>query len=215
MALVIDIPPHTETNRTARGWRVKTEMPSIWKALVRRLDNPSETMAGIAHTLAQRLAGRFRRIARTRHKTAERFNVNPTGILHFEGDPPRSRGGGAIDTRSTKNTVSLVVTGVPFLARAFGQVTITPRQAHALTIPINRQSVHHTAGELEMQGWDLFSHGGILYGRRKGSNRTYRLYALVKRVVQKQDRGLLPTDSQLKDWAGDAFLDELDKAGVS
>lgn len=88
----------------------------------------------------------------------------------------------------------------PGFIRAFRSVTIVPRTAKSLAIPINAIAFGHKASEL----WDrmnLFipkdtrviaaTIGGVLTP----------LYVLCKSVTQKQDRSLLPSDDQFRDAA--------------
>ena len=83
--------------------------------------------------------------------------------------------------------------------RSFKTLTIAPRTAGALTIPVNSIAYGKRAAELSASGWRLFRGRGkarhILFGSYNGEVRG--LYALLKRVTVPQDRTLLPSDAQI------------------
>lgn len=182
--------------------------PSI-TGMIRRLTatNQRKMMKTMGRDLTTSFARFFYAASRTRHKTAKKYGVNPTGILEFnDGFPARSRGGGEITARESGNVVTLTVSGVPFLSRAYHPLFITPKKASCLTIPISRESVHKRAADLRKAGWVLFAgnrrngHGkGILFGK-KGSS-IVALYALVKNATIPQDKGLMPTEAEVGTWA--------------
>lgn len=153
--------------------------------------------------------------SKTRHKTARKFGVTPTGALEFSDTyPPRSRTGGEItSTPQGDGSVVLKISGVPFLARAWGDLHIAPKKASALTIPISRYSVHKSAGDMKKEGWTLFTLGnrgrfgnlprkrnGVLFGTRNGGD-LIPLFALVKNATIPQDRGLMPSEAEIGSWA--------------
>lgn len=90
----------------------------------------------------------------------------------------------------------LTITARGFV-RAFRDVPVTPQTARALAIPIHPDAFGHRAAEL----WDrlgLF----IPKGGRSICGMIGRVvtpfYVLAKRVVQKQDRSLLPSDEAFR-----------------
>ena len=171
----------------------------------------------IGRKVAVSLAGYFTNISRTRHKTARRLGAQPTGILEFhESYPPYSNGGARIDAyRVGDRAVSVRVSGIPFLSRAFGDLHITPKRAHALTIPIHRYAYAKSAKDLKREGWSLFTLGtrgrygtrrnrGILFGM-KGMEGPVPLYRLAKSATVPKDEKLLPSSELMGRWAADAF----------
>ena len=201
----------------AEVFRVEVKIPPAIVGLVRRL-SVSER-GNMTRTMGRDVACAFGRFfydaSKTRHKTARRFGVTPTGVLEFtDSYPPRSRAGGEItSTPQGDGSVTLKISGVPFLARAWGDLHVTPKKASALTIPISRYSVHKSAGDLKNEGWTLFTLGnrgrfgtlprkrnGVLFGTRNGGD-IVPLFALVKNATIPQDRGLMPTEAEIGSWA--------------
>lgn len=97
---------------------------------------------------------------------------------------------------ATSNEAVLTITSRGF-SRAFRDVTVEPRTARALTIPIHPEAFGKRASDL----WDrleMFIPKGkrVIYGVVGGV--LTPLYVLVRRVVQKQDRSLLPSDEEFR-----------------
>jgi len=91
---------------------------------------------------------------------------------------------------------------VPGVTRAYHDMDIRPRWRKALTIPIVRQAYGKRASDFS----DLFvvknrRTGHSFLAQRQGGITTY-LFLLVKRVFQRQDPSLMPTDETL---AGNCF----------
>ena len=146
--------------------------------------------------------------AMKRHASAFRLGATPTGILQQAA------------RKTTFNATSdygEVIIPSPAVARALGDVTITPNAAHDLTIPINKLSYGRRAKELRALGWKFFTppeghdKEDILFGYRgKGKNReVVPLYLLKKQVEQKQDRSLLPSDAEIGTAAARAMVNEI------
>lgn len=201
----------------ASVYQVEVKIPPAIVGLVRRL--AVSERGNMMRTMGKDVACAFGRFfyaaSKTRHKTARKFSVTPTGALEFTDTyPPRSRAGGEIiSTPYGDGSVTLRISGVPFLARAWGDLHITPKQASALTIPISRYSVHKRASDLKKEGWTLFTLGnrgrfgnlprkrnGILFGMRNGGE-LVPLFVLVKNATIPQDRGLMPSDAEIGSWA--------------
>ena len=150
----------------------------------------------------------LKRIAPTRHGTAERLGATPTGHLERR------------TTFASDESSATVTIPIPGISRAFRSLVITPRKARSLTIPLNAISYGKRAGEVRRIGWTLFrpaakgSHknaqGGfseyqdLLMGSKDGE--TMPLYLLRKRATQGQDRTLLPSDAAISRTAADAML---------
>lgn len=198
---------------------IDVKMPERFTRVAGAL-SPQETrerLNDIGRGVAVSLAQYFSRIARTRHRTARRLGAQPTGILEFyESYPPFSQGGATIDAyRADNRSVFVRVSGIPFLSRAFGDLHITPKRAHALTIPIHRYAYAKSAKDLKREGWSLFTLGtrgrygtrrnrGILFGM-KGMEGPVPLYRLAKSATVPKDEKLLPSSELLGRWAADAF----------
>lgn len=201
----------------ASVYKIEVKIPPAIVGLVRRL-SVSER-GNMTRNMGRDVACAFGRFfydaSKTRHKTARKFGVTPTGALEFSDSyPPRSHAGGEItSTPQSDRSVVLKISGVPFLSRAWGDLHIQPKKASALTIPISRYSVHKSAGELRKEGWTLFTLGnrgrfgtlprkrnGVLFGTRNGGD-IVPLFALVKNATIPQDRGLMPTEAEIGLWA--------------
>ena len=138
------------------------------------------------------------RIAPRHHISAHRLGATPTG--HIEK--------GARATHFTASSDSAeVIIPIAGLSRAFGPLTITPRNAAALTLPVSPHAYGKRVGELRANGWNIFRPKGhdILMGSL-GDDEAVPLYVLKKRVQLKQDRSLLPSDAELGGTASKAIL---------
>ena len=145
------------------------------------------------------------RIAPRHHISAHRLGATPTG--HIEKG-----------TRATHFTASSdsaeVIIPIAGLSRAFRPLTITPRTANALTLPISSHSYGKRVGDLRASGWNIFQlkDVGVLMGTPPGGDGksadsgAVPLYVLHKRVQLKQDRSLLPSDAELGGTASKAIL---------
>lgn len=144
-----------------------------------------------SEALHQLVTNHLRRIAPTRHATASRLGASPTQHIYkgIEGSAPSH----------TANSASVTIP-LPGISRAFHDVTITPKNAKALTLPVHAMAYGHRVSELRSLGWNIFRNKGetVLMGKQeKSKDAPVPLYALKKRVQQRQDRSLLPTDEQL------------------
>lgn len=142
------------------------------------------------------------REAMKRHFSAFRLNATPTGILSSAA------------RRTTFHATSdygMVVIPSPAVLRALGPVSITAKRAQALTIPVNRFSYGHRVSELAAHGWTIFRPKGkdVLMGSNGKDEEPVALYVLKKRVEQKQDRSLLPSDSDIGTAAARAMVVEI------
>lgn len=149
-----------------------------------------------------------------RHFSAGRLGASPTGHLEktarktvFHADASHGE----------------VVIPAPGFGRAFHDVTITPKNGYPyLTLPSDALSYGRRAKEVRGLGWTLFrppakgakkqgkkfdKYRDILMGTKGGETRC--LYLLKKRVQQRQDRSLLPSDGALQTTAARAMLAEI------
>ena len=136
-----------------------------------------------------------------RHFTAANLGAMPTGILEKAA---------AKTTFHSDQDHGEVVIPTPAVARAFGDVTIAAQRAGSLTLPISRFAYAHRVGELKAMGWSIFRPKGhdILMGNLKDED-PVPLYILKKRVTQRQDRSLLPSDADIGTAAARAMITEI------
>ena len=139
------------------------------------------------------------RIAPRHHTSAHRLGAMPTG--HIE------KGASATHFTASANGAEVIIP-IPGLSRAFGPLTITPRNAAALTLPVSPHAYGKRVGDLRTNGWNIFRPKGhdILMGSL-GDDEAVPLYVLKRRVQLKQDRSLLPSDAELGGTASKAMLD--------
>ncbi|MGA3169462.1 MAG: hypothetical protein ABSE62_00460 [Chthoniobacteraceae bacterium] len=136
----------------------------------------------------------LRRLAGSRHDTAEALGAAPTGFLGTAAEKVASPG--ALEADS--NAATLIIDH-PGMRRAFGPVTISPRNAKSLAIPIHAIAYGQRARFLWNQ-LSLFIPKGCNFIAMKGPDgkSILPLYILVRSVTQKQDRTLLPSDEEFE-----------------
>lgn len=147
----------------------------------------------------------LRSIASRRHATARRLGAQPTGFFERAAESPE----GTADRTGATITVS----PRSAFARAFGDVEIKPGPGKRyLTIPVAAAAYGRRAGEF----------GGGLVFIRTGPGKVPVLakaggddgilqvmYLLVKKVTQKQQRELLPSDEAIAATAIEEIEDHL------
>lgn len=143
--------------------------------------------------------------ARTHHESAHRLGAQPTGHMEDAVD--------SISYGPDGNGAAAVTIPIPGFSRVFGDVTVTPKNAKALTIPINSISYGRRAREMRRLDFTLFTFGkkeggrnGVLYGYREGDDHIEPLYALKSRVTLRQDRSMLPSDEEMSSAAQDGMM---------
>lgn len=147
-----------------------------------------------AYECAALVRGHIVKTAPSRHASAHRLGARPTG--HYAAAARSVASGG--DAAG-----GWVEAACPGLARAFGPLTVKPRERRALTLPVDARAYGTTAPRLEQLGWRIFRPGqaGVLMGTPPGGGDPVALYVLARRVTLRQDRGLLPADAELADAA--------------
>ena len=187
--------------------QVKKALGSVFTPDARR-----RMMLEIGYNVQERTADHIARASVTRHRTADRLGAPHSGFLEFAPGRVRSEGKfvdedgkrGAIETRdATESSVDVVVTNTPGLSRAFHDLVITPRKAKALTIPINAVSYAKSVKKVKSEGYKIHREGRVLKGEKSEGGEAIPLYVLCGRVTVPQDRGLLPTEQEIADWAAD------------
>lgn len=191
------------------GFKVIRRLPKNLVRFKGKVRGGSLFAANVLKDVGLKFADFFRNASVTRHKTAKRLGATPTGILEFtKSFPSRSRGGGEINGRSVGGQPQIEITGVPFLRRAYGAVTVRPKRASCLTIPIHKDAYGRTARQTETLGYVLFTARsrrgkGILFGKT-GDGKVVPLFALVKNATIPKDAGLMPTNGQIAHWTAES-----------
>lgn len=167
-------------------------LPARFSAWLRSIEN-GEARRNILSVAASRVSELVRRhltaASASRHATADRLGANRTGFLE-EG----ARSG--VTPHATADEAEVLVR-VPGISRAFRDLTVTPKTANALTIPLDGLAYSRRVAEVRALGWEIFRPKGknVLMGTKDGETKS--LYALVKSAHLRQDRGLLPSDEQI------------------
>ena len=143
------------------------------------------------------------RIAPAHHTSADRLGATPTGHL--------TKGARLTVSHATASEAEIIIP-IPGISRAFKPLVITPKNASALTIPTAAQSYGQRVARMRQLGWSIFRPKGkdVLMGAQQGEE-PIPLYVLVRRVNQKQDRSLLPSDQELSTTAGRAIIGTIDR----
>lgn len=146
-------------------------------------------------------------LARTRHATANRLGATPTG--HYREE--------AVNLTASDANSATVAVSIPGIARAYRDITIRPKRAKSLTIPIHAWAYGRTVREVRDSGMPVFELKGtdVLATARGGE--LINLYLLRKVVHQPRDRSLMPTAKRLEQAFGDGVLmavEHYDKGGA-
>ena len=112
-----------------------------------------------------------------------------------------------------------VVIPSPGFGRAFHDVEIVPTHGAALTLPVSEFSYGRRVKEMQSLGWMIFRPKGksVILGyqknqtKRNGQHTPIPLYILKKRVQQRQDRSLLPSDYDINTTASRAMMAEINR----
>ena len=136
----------------------------------------------------------------TRRHVSERY----PGSEHW--DPDKVSASASESTGQTsRGSVEIDVAGA---SRAYHDVTIRPKNAECLAIPI-----HSTAkGKSPRDFDDLFKPKGKNVLMRRQDTGIVAMFALAEQAFQKRDATLLPTDERYAETIGERFFQELDKA---
>ena len=171
---------------------------------VMRPEFARRVMAVIADRVENLVRRHLLRIVPAHHIWATKLGAQPTG--HLEK--------GARATTATHGTdFAEVAIPIPGISRAFHNLSIVPKNKAALTIPIAAASYGHRVSELRGIGWAIFRPKGkdVLMGTPQGGGEAVPLYLLKKRVEQRQDRTLLPSDAEIAAEASRAIMGMLDR----
>lgn len=133
----------------------------------------------------------LRQIAATRHNTANKLGGTPTN--HWAQAAEKVAQPSSL-TSVTGLGATLTINH-PGITRALRDVTIKPKEAKSLAIPVRGLAYGRRPAEL----WDrlnLFIPKGRRFIAMRTGKKITVLYLLVRSVTQKQDRSLLPTDAE-------------------
>lgn len=177
-------------------WSINdTELKALLKTLSHEMRQ--DLHAGIAVALLACCREHLRKESARRHASARRLGATPSGHLERA----------TFSTEASPDAGTVLIAS-PGISRTFRTLTITPRRAKALTIPIAPEAYARRTAELSRAGWQLFraqKWHGILFGKNPVSGEVKALYALKGRVTLPQDRSLLPTDDTLQQTARNAL----------
>ena len=146
-------------------------------------------------------------LAATRHTTAARLGAAPTGHIRAQ----------AVRRDSINASGAVISIGIPGIGRAFRDITIRPREARALTIPVHRLAYGRTARDLARDlGSDspLFKPKGKNYLAAQIDGQLTVLYLLRAAVRQPRDASLLPAMADITTAFRNGYAAALHRRGV-
>lgn len=181
-------------------WTIDTsELDALLRAFTPELRGRLH-MAG-ARAVARLCRQHLRQEGQRRHASANRLGAVPS--KHFEQ--------ATVHAEASADDAHVLI-ALPGLSRAFGAITVTPKRAKALTLPVAAEAYGKKASEMGRDGWALFtakSLRGLLLGKRKAIGEVKALYLLRARVRLPQDRTLLPSDAALAAATCDGMITRL------
>ena len=212
---------HIEINDS----EVKKLLNSLRSIMTQRMMRDICRSVGI--NVREHFSDHIARASVSRHKSADSLGAEHTKYLEFavargqmrsESDysPKDGEGKPFIEVQDVNpGSVAVVIGNTPGLERAFGPMTITPKRARALTIPINKIAYGRSVKEVEDKGFDIFHPKGTrILAASDGKDGVIPLFVLCGKVTIPQDTGLLPTENEIEEWSADsieAFLETLVK----
>lgn len=166
--------------------------PTLSK-IKRRLKDRTALNAALATDAASKTRAWIRQAAESRHTTAQALGATPTGYLL-----KRARD---VEARHDAKAADVIIKGAIF-ARTLRDVTITPRKAKYLTIPVHKEAYGKRARDFTDLIVKSSKKGGGKFLCRKGrGKKLVPLFMLVKSVTLPRDTGLLPTEKHFAKWA--------------
>lgn len=149
---------------------------------------------GAATRLTADIRSHIRGVGQTHHKSASALGASPTGHLQ--------KAATSVHKVELGDAYGVSIES-PGFKRVFGPVTIKPKQAQALTIPLHAWAYGRRASEVA-RTMNVFKVKSILATDHGGTFTP--LYALKKKVTLPQDRSLLPSDQDLIESAKKGYL---------
>lgn len=131
-----------------------------------------------------------------RHKCADRLGAKPTRHLEYASGRVSNSNNQGTDLKAVDaNGFTISIRNTPGLFRAFGPVTVKPKKARWLTIPIHKDAYGKKVADLRQEGRKIFRPGKarILAETIPSTGQLRPLYALCQSTTAPQDKGLLPT----------------------
>lgn len=200
-------------------------------AMIQGLDGNGRQ--GLNEAIGRRVGATVRahllNLAATRHDTANAMGATPSGHL--------ARAAESVVEFSTESTATISIFS-PGIARAFRDITIVPTgDRKFLTIPVIKEAYNQRAYRVRDLVAIVSGDKGVLMKPQAGTSHTYKTrrydrrrkdgakystetiqggrfgtvwYVLVRRVTQKQDRSLLPSDEQFRIAAQEGARDYVD-----
>lgn len=129
-------------------------------------------------------------LAGSRHDTANRLGAAPSN--HLAQAAEKIAAPTALSADSNAATLTINHVG---MIRALRDVTIVPREAKALAIPVNAIAYNRRPAQIWAELNLFIPKGKNVIAMSDGKKITV-LYVLVRSVTQKQDRTLLPSDNE-------------------
>lgn len=140
-------------------------------------------------------------LAQSRHTTAQRLGAAPTGFLAQAAEAAGDTSAVAPDSDGASIRIRH-----PAVARAFRDISIAPKQAKWLAIPLHAIAYARRPAQL----WDshqLFIRGSTIFMPQPERQQPLALYALVRSVTQPRDPSLMPSDEEMAQAAATGLED--------
>ena len=182
----------TEEVRASVRYGFSVNLPEVIARAIGRITDGAKrhNLFSAAAAGAQNLIQRHitEKAAPTHHATADRLGANRSGFLE--------KGSDAVVPHATSDYAEVIIP-IRGISRAFRDLTVTPKNANALTIPLDALSYNARVSQVRALGWEIFRPKGknVLMGTKDGETKS--LYALVKSAQLRQDRELLPSDEEI------------------
>lgn len=162
-------------------------------------DNMRSILRNAGQRINRTVRNHIRMLAAIRHGTANRLGANPTA--HFKASDVLPAKVSEADNSVTTSVIT------PGIVRAVRDVTILPKEAQSLAIPLHSTAYGFQPRELTDRGEEMFrikekdskEKSNILYKRGDGEDELIPMYLLVRRVFQKKDDTLMPRKSLLEE----------------
>lgn len=165
----------------------------------------AELHAEIGHEVQRLTYDHLRAYASSHHATAARLGATPSNHLAQAAEKVASPAALKADADGAVLTINH-----PGIIRALRDVTILPREAKSLAIPVHRLAYNRRPRQI----WDalkLFIPKGKNVICFSEGGKITALYVLVRSVTQKQDRSMLPSDADWRKAARVAALKFIEK----